>query len=155
MCIRDSIGGGINTDSFSSLVCCNFIDNSATFGGGLSVTDFQGSVTINYSSFLNNTAQNSGGGVRLTTSGNNALVYVTGSAFINNTASFGGGVYYASSGQYASMKVTETVFRNNTATTSQESSRNTIYGGGVSMFGDSSYISVDTSDFSMNSASGS
>ena len=57
------IGGGINTDSFSSLVCCNFIDNSAIFGGGLSVTDFQGSVTINYSSFLNKTAQNSGGGV--------------------------------------------------------------------------------------------
>ena len=154
-------GGGVYTVRLDSLVGCSFMNNEASSdGGGLWVQTEQ-SITISNCDFVNNTNDECGGGAYISTGSvvNNISVSITGSTFSDNISwgGDGGGVYFSSDGEYASMIITESKFRSNTATFSPESSRNrsTIHGGGIYMSGDNCSISIDSSDFSMNSANGS
>ena len=156
-------GGAVYTLRLDSLVCGDFINNTAVSGngGGLYVsTHF--SVTISHCNFWNNTCDGGGlggAGVSIVAPANHISVNVIGSTFLNNVVQIGngGGLYFRSNGQLASMMITESSFRNNTATSIQDSlrNRNTVFGGGIYMSGGNSSISIDSSEFSMNCASGS
>ena len=154
-------GGGVYTERLNSLIGCSFMNNNAmSDGGGLWVQTVQ-SIIIRNSDFVNNTNDERGGGMYIKTGSvvDNLSVSIIGSTFNDNIAGrgHGGGIYLSADGQYASLVATESSFRNNTATSSQESLSNsiTIHGGAIYMSGDNSSISIDSSDFLMNCASGS
>ena len=154
-------GGGVYTVRLDSLVGCSFMNNEANSdGGGLWVQTVQ-SITISNCDFVNNTNDERGGGMYIKTGSvvDNISVSIVGSRFSDNIAGrgHGGGVYFSSDGQYASMMVIESSFRNNTATSSQENlrSKNTIQGGAIFISGGSSSVYIDSSNFLINSASGS
>ena len=153
-------GGGVYTVRLDSLVGCSFMNNEANSdGGGLWVQTVQ-SITISNCDFVNNTNDERGGGMYIKTGGVvNISVSIIGSKFSDNIAGRGngGGVYFSSDGQYASMMVIESSFRNNTATSSQETlrSKNIIQGGAIYISGGNSSVSIDSSNFLINSASGS
>ena len=159
-----SRGGGIYTRRLDSLIDCTFMSNRANSGsgGGLWVeTERTQSINISKCSFVNNTASAHGGGmyIKARSGTDNISLSVIDSGFSDNIAGrgHGGGVYLSSDGQYARMMVIGSNFRNNTATSSQESLRSkiSVLGGAIYMSGGNSSIAIDSSDFSMNSASGS
>ena len=156
-----SKGAGVYTQRLDSLDSCSLINNTATSdGGGLWVQTVQ-SMTISNCNFLNNTNNERGGGayIEVRSVVDNISLNILGTSFSDNIAGrgHGGGVHFSSNGQYANIRVAESSFTNNTATSSQESlrNRNTVLGGGIYMFGDNSSVFVDSSDFTMNCASGS
>ena len=151
-------GGAIDTELITSVTCCNFIDNRATGRcGGALYAKSPSSLTISYSSFINNVGPNGGGACIELQSETGSMLYITESVFTNNTASegCGGGINCGATGQNASVIVTSTVFSNNTATTSQESRRKTVFGGGMCATGNNISVSIKLSEIFSNSASGS
>ena len=150
-------GGAIDTELITLVTYCNFIDNRATGRcGGALYAKSPNLLTISYSSFINNSGPSGGGACIELQSETNSMLYITESVFTNNTASAGcgGGIGCGATGQNASMIVTSSIFSYNTATTSQESGRKLIFGGGVCATGNIS-VNIKLSEIFSNSASGS
>ena len=75
-------GGAIMTDGTTTLENCNFIGNSAYWGGAISVFD-DANVNINGCSFINNKASNSGGAMAIYTATSTVNIHF--SSFTGNS----------------------------------------------------------------------
>lgn len=112
-------GGAVHNSFNSVMVISNstFIDNAGSFGGGLLN---KGTLTINRSAFLNNTAVWDGGGFD---NADGATAVVNHSTFSGNTADSGGGI----------ANTDNSVTINNSTITANHASTE---GGGVGSYGD-------------------
>jgi hypothetical protein len=102
-------GGGMKTGGWGTISNCIFIDNLATYGGGLAFSD---SIVINCV-FIGNSAAY-GGGIYNDSSG-----WISNCTFSGNRAEYGGGMY----GNYCYwdyLAVTNCIFWNNTAEYGEE-----------------------------------
>ena len=128
----------VNNRSSIKIEYCLFINNN---GGGVSLRESTGDVSISHCTFQNNTATTGDGGVLfqfLT-----ANVSISHCTFQNNTdATGGGGVsFYYSTGD---VSISHCTFQNNTATTGG--------GGGVSLWGSTGDVSISHCTFQNNTA---
>ena len=157
-------GGAVRAFRFGTLVCCSFLNNVASRNGGGLWFSPSLSTVVNTCDFVNNTSNGHGGGMYIEVIGDNfnisvSIVESRLSGNIAGSGSFGrgGGVYFSSTREHASITVIESSFRNNAATTVSLANQGATMsiGGAIYMSGSNSSVSIDSSDFSMNSASGS
>jgi CSLREA domain-containing protein len=119
----DNIGGGIRNLGTLIITDSAFIENrSQTSHGGAIYSSTNGSVEISHSSFANNHAHISGGGIYL---GSSASIsnFITGGDFLENDASIGGGIHNSSG---CNLTIMDSILEDNVSST---------YGGGISNSG--------------------
>ena len=123
-------GGAIYNFAILNVINSTFLSNgsSAIVGGGI-VNDTTGTLTVTKSTFSDNNALDSGGGIR-----NLGTLHVTDSTFSGNSAEFGGGIYNG-----GTLEATDSTFSGNAAE----------YGGGIDNLG---MLEVTNSTFSGNFA---
>jgi len=131
-------GGGIENEGTLTVNDSIFIGNTAEFGGGI---DNGGVLTVNGSVFANNSATWQGGGIE-----NEGTLTVNDSIFTGNSATiaFGEGTLFGDGGgifNSGTLTVINDIFTNNTAD---------IVGGGIFNLGD--MVTVTNSTFTDNSA---
>jgi len=134
-------GGGIyNEGGGLTLTGATFDGNSATSGDGGGLFNYSASSTVVMTSctFTDNTAAQSGGGMRNIWSS----VSVSGSTFTDNQASYGGGIY----SEATVLSLTGTTFTGNDATSGG--------GGGIYNLSCSSGVYVTSCTFTSNTAMG-
>jgi predicted outer membrane repeat protein len=132
-------GGGIDVHHSAVIV-----SNSAVFGnrangafgrGGGIYSDYSGTMTVINSTFSDNSATFSGGGIYSV----DGAVDVSSSTFSDNSSSGGGGIF---NGRYGTLTVSNSTFSGNSA----------IYGGGGIFNGGFGMLTVSTSTFWRNHA---
>lgn len=124
-------GGAIYTQTLSYITDCNFINNSAKYGGAIYWNGADGEIEFN--KFIKNTASKNGGAAYLNSFNQTVINY---NSFINNTASEGGAFYVDNS----SANIVSNFFINNTA----------VKGGAISVINSTSML--EYCDFRYNGA---
>ncbi|HKP45747.1 MAG TPA: immunoglobulin domain-containing protein [Pyrinomonadaceae bacterium] len=113
--------------SSTTIVSCNIHDNSNPFGSGGGIFNQTGNLSVQTSTFSNNSSSSQGGGIfydlpNAAGPGSSGTLSVTGSKFNGNQASAsggfpaGGGIFIDAAGTGNSLSITNSSFESNAAT---------------------------------------